>query len=433
MKKHLLFSSINVRFVVVCLLIAVISGTSVVAASSPAQHVEFMDGVGDYAGLQYTTIGFDMSDPFGGSGPFMQIVDRLAAAPDGREIGGHNGLVRFANVQGCEAGQIPPGATILSAKLRMYLASTTLAGGTVSNSPDFIQNVHVYGLQRIFDENSATWTESEVGVPWEELGGWGFSDRNPLPDDTLVATLPGYYVWDVTASLQQQLDQSQEFGWLFLSPDALARNGDNTRWGPQALLVDFTAPRCNASPVANNDSYSMNEDTSLVVLAQGVTANDTDDDGDSLTVMLVTPPVYGDVSLNGDGAFTYTPAINFNGSDSFSYYVNDGITASNVAVVTLNVSPINDAPVASDDAAMTSKNTAVTISVLDNDSDIDGSALRVGGVTGNSKGHSVIINTDGTITFTPKRGFKGIDTFTYIATDGLTTSNVATVSVQVTP
>src|SRR6185312_14330587 len=108
-----------------------------------------------------------------------------------------------------------------------------------------------------------------------------------------------------------------------------------------------------------------------------VLANDTDADaGSRLTAALVAQPAHGTVTLNADGSFSYTPAANYAGTDSFTYKASDGTADSNVATVAITVSAVNDAPVAVDDVATTSEDAAVTGNVLANDTDADaGSAL----------------------------------------------------------
>src|SRR5213076_2251327 len=117
------------------------------------------------------------------------------------------------------------------------------------------------------------------------------------------------------------------------------------------------------------------EDTPLTVMAAaGIVANDTDIDGDTLSAMLVSGPANGSLTLNTDGSFTYTPNANFNGTDSFTYKVNDGAADSNVATVTLTVTAVNDAPAAANDTYTTFEDTPLSVSaagVLTNDSDID--------------------------------------------------------------
>jgi VCBS repeat-containing protein len=98
----------------------------------------------------------------------------------------------------------------------------------------------------------------------------------------------------------------------------------------------------NAAPVAVNDSATTNEDTPV---SGSVSGNDSDVDGDTLTASLVSGPSHGTLVLNPNGSFSYTPAANYNGPDSFTYRQNDGQADSNVATVSLTVVPVNDAPV----------------------------------------------------------------------------------------
>src|SRR5207302_6668871 len=98
------------------------------------------------------------------------------------------------------------------------------------------------------------------------------------------------------------------------------------------------------------------------------------------TASLVTSPDDGTLALNADGSFTYTPALNFNGSDSFTYKANDGTTDSNVATVTIAINAVNDAPVAVNDSYTTNEDTPLTIAAPgDRKSDTDGErAVRTG-------------------------------------------------------
>jgi VCBS repeat-containing protein len=111
---------------------------------------------------------------------------------------------------------------------------------------------------------------------------------------------------------------------------------DSTRGGTQLTI--------NTSPVANNDSYSTNQNTALNISAPGVLSNDTDADHDSLTAKLVSSPSHGSVTLNSNGSFNYTPASNYSGSDSFTYQANDGYQNSNIATVSIQVNQVSVAP-----------------------------------------------------------------------------------------
>ncbi len=194
-------------------------------------------------------------------------------------------------------------------------------------------------------------------------------------------------------------------------------------------------PPVNAVPVAVADSYSTNEDTALNVSASGVLTNDTDADSDPLTAIKVTDPANGSVVLNSDGSFTYTPNADFNGSDSFTYKANDGTADSNIATVTITVNSVNDAPVAVADSYSTNEDTPLVVAVsgvLGNDSDVDGDSLSAIKVTDPSNG-SVLLNSDGSFTYTPNTNFNGSDSFTYKANDGTVDSNTVIVSITVNP
>ena len=192
----------------------------------------------------------------------------------------------------------------------------------------------------------------------------------------------------------------------------------------------------NDAPAAQDDSYSVAEDGTLAVTGTGVLGNDADVDGNPLTVASPRPetsPAHGHLTLNADGSFTYVPFANFHGEDSFTYRVTDGTAASEIATVRIAVTPVNDAPVARNDATKTAEDTAISGSVLGNDSDVEGSTLTAILEGGPAHG-SVVLNPDGTFTYTPNANFHGTDTFTYRASDGhASTRTPATVTITVTP
>jgi VCBS repeat-containing protein len=171
----------------------------------------------------------------------------------------------------------------------------------------------------------------------------------------------------------------------------------------------------NSAPTAVNDSFTVDEDAVLSISAPGVLANDSDAEGDDLTVSLVSNVSNGSLTLNADGSFTYTPDADFNGSDSFTYTVNDGAGTSTVATVTLTVTAVNDAPVALADTATVVAGESVLIAVLANDTDdgtLDVSTVTVASGPDPSKG-TVAVNADGTITYTSTAAGADTDSFSY--------------------
>ena len=107
-------------------------------------------------------------------------------------------------------------------------------------------------------------------------------------------------------------------GSSYPAADVTGLNGTGT----PSVTISYTPP--NTAPVAVGDSSSTDEDTALTVAAPGVLGNDSDVDGDALTAVLVSGPAHGTLTLNANGSFTYTPAANYNGPDSFTYKANDG-------------------------------------------------------------------------------------------------------------
>jgi hypothetical protein len=189
----------------------------------------------------------------------------------------------------------------------------------------------------------------------------------------------------------------------------------------------------NDVPVAGADDYAVDEDTTLTVAAAaGVLANDSDDDGDVLSVSLLSDVSNGTLALNADGSFDYTPGANFNGADAFTYTVSDGFGGEDTATVSITVNAVNDAPVAGDDEVATDVDAAVDIDVLANDTDVEGDARTVTAVTQGANG-AVTINGDGTVNYAPNAGFEGADSFTYDVSDGNGGTDTATVSVTVAP
>ena len=161
--------------------------------------------------------------------------------------------------------------------------------------------------------------------------------------------------------------------------------------------------------------------------------NDTDVDGDPLTATIVAQPQNGAVNLSTDGGFTYTPNLNFNGLDEFTYTASDGTAASGAATVSITVTGVNDAPVANNDAQYgTDEDTALTVAgpgVLANDTDVDGDPLTAAIVAQPQNG-AVALDPDnaGGFTYTPNLNFNGLDKFTYTASDGTAARGAATVS-----
>jgi hypothetical protein len=200
--------------------------------------------------------------------------------------------------------------------------------------------------------------------------------------------------------------------------------------------VTITVTPVNDVPVASADAYDAVAGSILNAAAPGVLANDADVDGDSLTAV-ASGSLPSVVTVNPNGSFSVDATLLAAGTTvAFDYVASDGTADSEPVTVTITVvAPVNSAPVANDDSATTQRSTAVAINVVANDTDADGtidlnSVTLDGAVT--QAGGTVVNSGGGIVTYTPKNGFRGTDTFTYTVRDNLgATSNVATVRVNV--
>ncbi|MEL6264922.1 MAG: Ig-like domain-containing protein, partial [Pseudomonadota bacterium] len=194
----------------------------------------------------------------------------------------------------------------------------------------------------------------------------------------------------------------------------------------------------NTTPVANDDTFTTPQATSLNISAPGVLGNDTDADGDALISQLVSRPSNGSLEgLGPNGNFLYLPFSNFTGTDSFTYRaVDPGGLISEATVFIAVTAAANSAPVAGADSYATLPGEALDISaaggVLANDSDPDGDAITSGLLTAPQNGALESFSLDGSFRYVPNQGFTGVDTFTYRVTDdgGLSADQTVTITVQ---
>jgi len=292
--------------------------------------------------------------------------------------------------------------------------------------------------------NPPTAVDDAYTVAEDAAGGLVVAAPGVLGNDSL-GDGPGPLVASLASSVSSGTLALGADGSLTYTPATNFNGTDHFSYTANDGLLDsapatvaITVTPVNDPPTAVADTASTAFETPVII---AVAANDSDVDGnlDPASVAVVASPAHGTAQANGDGTVTYTPANGYSGSDAFSYEICDTDLLCATAAVSVTVTTGgggNSPPTAVDDAASTSKNTAVTFSVTANDVDPDGTidvttvTLTSGGIT--SKGGTVVANGDGTVTYTPKRNFRGDDSFTYTVKDDLgATSNVATVTVTV--
>jgi hypothetical protein len=225
---------------------------------------------------------------------------------------------------------------------------------------------------------------------------------------TLWGTVP-----NLTYTPAADFDGSDAF--TFVASDGLLDSN--------ATTVSLTVTAVNDAPVAQALSGATAEDTPVAVALAA-----TDVDGDPLTWTVVVPPAHGTLSGTTPD-LTYVPDADFNGTDAFMFRASDGAMDSDLATVSIAVSPVNDAPIAYDHEVTTPYRTAsaMTLTATDVDADTLTWAIVV------QPAHGTLSGAAPDITYTPDPGFSGTDTFTFEVDDGTVRSAPAAVSVTVTP
>ena len=188
----------------------------------------------------------------------------------------------------------------------------------------------------------------------------------------------------------------------------------------------------NDAPVANDDTFTLAEGATYNSPANYLTLNDTDAENSPLNVTLVNGPQHGDLTLNSDGSFSYAHHGGEAPTDTFTYRTTDGDLNSNIATVTINVTPVNDAPQGATETYSAVQGLVMqsAFSLLQNDTDVDSNSLTAILVNGPTHG-TLTLNADGTFAYQGNSEFNGIDSFTYMPFDGQDAGNIVTVRIEV--
>ncbi len=297
----------------------------------------------------------------------------------------------------------------------------TLTDGALTDQATVNVTVNAVNDTPVVESNLADQTLAEDFTPYTIDLNTAFSD---------VDNVDGELTFSVSGNSNVLV--SIENGIATISPIADWNGSETltfTATDPSGESISQTV-NFTVAPVADivADKATVVEDTPTIIKVLG---NDTFE-GDGKVVSLDTNngPSNGTVSVNPDGSVTYTPNDNYHGEDTFTYIVTSG-DVSESTTVEVNVTPVNDAPVAKDDIATTQEDTAVTIDVLPNDTDVDGDKLSIQSATvPEAQGKVEIV--DGKLVFTPAENFNGHAEITYTVTDGQLTDE-AKVAVTVNP
>ena len=204
-------------------------------------------------------------------------------------------------------------------------------------------------------------------------------------------------------------------------PDSFTFKANDGTVDSSVAAMSITVTAINSAPLASGTSVTTSENTPANFLLSA-----SDPDGDALIYTVVTAPTHG--SLSGAAPnLMYQPNTNYNGVDSFTFQVSDGVTNSSTATVSITVTRVNDAPVANATSLTTVENTAKSITL--SGSDVDGDALTYAVVT--QPAHGTLSGTAPNLTYTPAANYNGADSFTFKVNDGAIDSGAATVAVTV--
>ncbi len=213
----------------------------------------------------------------------------------------------------------------------------------------------------------------------------------------------------------------------FHGNDSFTYKANDGTLDSNVVTVSFLVRHVNQPPVGVDDFYTTPENQTL---SGNVVANDQDIDGNSLTAFLNDSQMHGTMTLHTDGTFVYTPDPDYHGTDSFTYFADDGSSFSQLTTVHINVLFVNHPPTAVNDTYGVVENQTLSGNVLSNDTDVDGQTLQA--FINDSPTHgNMTLHNDGTFVYSPTAGFLGTDSFTYVATDGQSFSNLATVTINV--
>ena len=209
----------------------------------------------------------------------------------------------------------------------------------------------------------------------------------------------------------------------YAGPDSFTFTASDGSATSAPATVSVTVTPVNDAPVATARTLSTQEDTALPITLAG-----TDVDGDPLTFAIATQPAHGTLTGTPPNV-TYTPAANYFGPDSFTFTASDGQLTSAPATISLSISPVNDRPVATASSLTTAEDTALPITLAATDAEGDPLTFAITSLPA----HGALTGTPPNVTYTPAPNYSGPDSFTFTASDGVTTSAPGTLSLTVTP
>lgn len=286
-------------------------------------------------------------------------------------------------------------------------------------------NTPPVALSRAFDViEDAAFTEGAPGV----LQGASDAEGDAIAAQLVSGPAHGQLTLNSDGSFTYMPDAN------YNGPDAFTIcPHDGTEAGlPVQMTLNVQA--ANDAPQGGDVSVSLDEDSTITVSGTEFMANFSDPDGDLLTVLIISGPSKGTLAMQPDNTWTYQPAPDFNGIETFEFALSDGMETAGPFKVTLNVQPVNDAPLANGEVYNLLEDASLSVKpaegVLANDSDVDGDTFSA--ILALLPRHGTIVfNADGSFEYVPEADFNGTDAFAYYATDGVLQSQIVTVALNI--
>ena len=270
--------------------------------------------------------------------------------------------------------------------------------------------------------NADSFTVDEDG---ESNGNVIANDTDPDNDDLTAAVVSNVTHGQLALNINGSF--SYRPGPNFCGTDGFTYDLNDGLVDSNVATVSITIVCVNDAPAADDSSGSTAEDTPLT----GVVSS-SDIDGGAPQYTISTPPAHGDVALNQTtGAFTYTPDVNYHGSDSFTFSVSDNNGGADTGNVSITVTPVNDDPVPNDSSDTTAEDTPGDGSVGASDVDT-GDTLTYAVTDPPDHGTLVLDPNTGDYVYTPNPDYNGGDSFSFSVSDGTVTIPGGDVSLTVT-
>jgi gliding motility-associated-like protein len=324
------------------------------------------------------------------------------------------------------------GSGILPSENTSAVESFTISVNAINDIPSFVKGADQFADEDAGMQTVASWATTLDDGDVDLTQALSFNVDND--NNSLFSTQPF-----VDANGDLTFTPAENANGIANVTISISDNGSGTSpdintSNTQSFIINIAA--VNDPPVAEIDSYVVDEGAALDVSTVSVLTNDMDVEGDALSAVLETTTTNGSLTFNSDGSFIYVHDGSETTADSFSYHAFDGTISGNTVTVNISVTPVNDPPIAQDNSVITNEDTVVDIDVLFNDSDADDgiNSSTVVILSDVTKGTLSVDNISGIVTYTPDPAYDGNDSFVYTVSDNSGAQSVpATVSIIVRP